>query len=143
MLGTLAKWLRIIGFDTYFADQKTDDLELLKIAKKQNRVLITRDKELIQRCKKQKIKHIQMFTTDLDEQIKQILKNFELDEKLFLTRCLLCNSIVTKIDKKNVFGKVPKKVFENNDDFWYCKKCDKIYWMGTHTRNMLKKIKSF
>jgi len=143
MLGTLAKWLRIIGFDTYFADSQIDDKELLKIAKKQDRIIITRDKELIQRCKKQKINFIQMLTTDLDEQIKQTLKNIEIDEKLFLTRCLLCNSKVSKIDKEKILNKIPENLRENNDDFWYCKKCDKVYWMGTHTEDMLKKIKSF
>ena len=59
MLGTLATWLRLFGFDTFYANAEMDDDELLKIAEKENRVLITRDKELIIRAKKKNIKVIE------------------------------------------------------------------------------------
>ena len=73
MLGTLAKWLRIYGFDTFFASSQIKDEDLVEIAKNENRTLITRDKELIYSAKRQNIKTIELKTTDLDEQIKQVL----------------------------------------------------------------------
>ena len=140
MLGTLAKWLRICGFDTYYENNFIDDNDLLEIAEKDNRVLITRDKELIYNAKRRNIDVIQINTIDIDEQLKIIIKKYSVEKDLILSRCLLCNSIVKPIKKEDVEGKVPEKVFENNENFWYCKKCKKYYWKGTHFENMIKKI---
>ena len=139
MLGTLAKWLRIYGFDTFYADYETDDNELLRIAKKDNRTLITRDKELTYCGKRENLNVIELKTTDLDKQLKQVLKQVKIDKKTFLSRCTLCNTTIYPIKKDEVKDKVPKKVFENNNKFWFCKKCDKIYWKGTHYDEMIKK----
>lgn len=141
MLGTLAKWLRIFGYDTFFANNIISDNDLINVAKNEDRVLITRDKELIQKSKKQKIRVIGIDTIDLDGQIRIVLENFEIDEKLFLSRCTICNSEVEKIDKKLVKGKVPKKVFEKQNRFFYCQNCDKYYWFGSHYDKMVNKIK--
>ncbi len=140
MLGTLAKWLRICGFDTYYANNFLDDNDLLKIAEKENRLLITRDKELVYNAKRRNLKVIQIKTTNIDEQLKTLFQNFNLDESLFLSRCLLCNTLVKPIDKKEIKDKVPKHVFENNENFWYCKNCNKYYWKGTHFENMKNRL---
>ena len=70
MLGTLAKWLRLFGFDTFYANQEIEDEELLQVAKKEDRVIITKDKQLIARGKKEKLSVIEMDTTNLDEQLR-------------------------------------------------------------------------
>ena len=141
MLGTLAKWLRILGFDTYFANQVIKDIELLEIAKKEERILITRDKELVQRCKKRQIKFISISSIDLDEQLKTTLKNININEDQILTRCTVCNSILEEIDKEKVKGEVPEKVFQYKEKFWFCKNCKKYYWHGSHFDKMISKIK--
>jgi len=141
MLGTLAKWLRIYGFDTFYANSETNDDELLRITKKENRTLITRDIELIYRAKRENLIVIEVKTTDLDEQLKLVLKHVKVDKNTFLSRCTLCNTAIHAIKKDEVKNKVPKKVFENNNKFWFCKKCDKIYWMGSHYEKMKDKIK--
>ncbi len=140
MLGTLAKWLRIFGFDTYYANSKIDDAELLEVAKKENRTLLTRDKELIYNARRENLKIIKINTTDLDEQLRLVLQNVKIDETKFLSRCTLCNTVLDEIKKENVQNNVPKKVFENNEEFWFCPKCNKHYWMGSHYDKMLKKI---
>lgn len=140
MLGTLAKWLRILGFDTYFANSEISDEELIDIAKKENRIIISRDKELIQKCKKQKIEVIEIKELNLDKQLNQALNSLEIDKKMILTRCTLCNSIIQKISKDKVEGKVPEKVFEHNDKFWVCLRCKKYYWMGSHYDKIFRKI---
>lgn len=140
MLGTLAKWLRICGFDTYYANNLLDDNDLLKIAEKENRVLITRDKELVYNARRRNLNVIQIDDTNLDEQLKIIFEKYSLDDDLFLSRCLLCNTIIKPIKKENIKGKVPERVFESNENFWYCKKCKKYYWKGTHFENMINKI---
>ena len=141
MLGTLAKWLRIFGFDTSFADSNIEDEKLIKLTKDEERVLITRDKNLIFDARRENIKVIKIISTDVNDQLRQVLKNTKIDEIFFLSRCLLCNNLVEKISKKNVKKIVPKRVYENNKKFWYCNICDKVYWKGSHFENMIQKIK--
>ena len=141
MLGTLAKWLRIFGFDTLFADSNIEDGKLLKLAKDEERILITRDKNLIIDARRENIKVIKIISTDINDQLRRVLKNTKIDEKFFLSRCLLCNNLVEKISKKNVKKIVPDRVYEKNKKFWYCKICDKVYWRGSHFENMIQKIK--
>lgn len=136
MLGTLAKWLRIYGYDTFYANNEMDDADLLEISKGENRILISRDKKLIQMARRENLKTFEIKTTDLDEQISIVLRRINIDETKFLSRCLLCNNEVEEIKKENVRGKVVDRVFENNDKFWFCKKCNKIYWKGTHYKKM-------
>ena len=141
MLGTLAKWLRIYGFDTFYADSETDDDELLRITKEENRTLITSDIELSYDAKRENLNVIIVKTTNLDEQLKLVLKHTKIDENKILSRCILCNSKLDIIIKNEVKDKIPKKVFENNEKFWFCKKCDKTYWMGSHYDKMKTKMK--
>ena len=140
MLGTLAKWLRIYGFDTFFVNSEMDDAKLLEITKKENRILITRDKKLIQTARRENIKTIEVKTTDINEQISTILDDTETNKTKVLSRCILCNTKVDEIKKEDVKGKIPERVFNNNEKFWFCKKCNKIYWKGTHYEKMFEKI---
>jgi uncharacterized protein with PIN domain len=141
MLGSLAKWLRLIGFDTFYANAEMDDDELIRVAKKEDRVVITRDKELMSKMKKQKLPIVELNTTDIDEQLKIVLKDVSINQKNVLSRCSVCNIILDEIKKKDVRGKVPERVFENNEKFWFCSNCNKIYWMGTHYDKIKNKIK--
>jgi uncharacterized protein with PIN domain len=142
MLGTLAKWLRIYGFDTYYATSDISDDKLLNIAKKENLVLITRDKNLVYRARRQIINFIEIKSTDLDEQLSTVLKGCAISEDNVLTRCLLCNSTLNDIDKKEVKDNVSERVFNSNEKFWFCNKCKKIYWKGSHYDKMLEKMNS-
>ena len=78
---------------------------------------------------------------DLDEQLKHVIKKEYIDEKMILSRCSLCNTVLVEIKKNDVKTKVPEKVYKNNDRFWFCSKCDKIYWMGSHYNKIKSKIK--
>jgi uncharacterized protein with PIN domain len=140
MLGTLAKWLRIYGFDTFYANSSIKDAELIKISKDEKRILISRDKELIQIARRENIKTIGLKTIDIDEQIKGILGDLKFDKSQILSRCIICNSEIEEIFKEEIKEKVPKMVFENNEEFWFCKKCNKIYWKGSHYEKMIEKI---
>jgi len=140
MLGTLAKWLRIYGFDTFYATDEMEDDELIEIAKNEDRLLITRDKELAQISRRENIKVIEIADIDIDNQLKQVLNDFKIDKNKILTRCLICNSLLDNIEKKKVKSKIPEGAFQLNEKFWICKKCDKIYWKGSHYENMLEKI---
>jgi uncharacterized protein with PIN domain len=140
MLGTLAKWMRIFGLDTFYASGEMDDSELVEICKNEKRALITRDKDLIIIARRENIKTIEIKSTDINVQIRMIISDIKIDSKKFLSRCILCNSKVIDIKKIEVKGKVPERVYKNNKKFWYCKNCDKIYWKGSHFENMIEKI---
>jgi len=140
MLGTLAKWLRILGFDMFYVNDTMTDDELLDIAKNEKRIIISRDKELIVRGKKKNLTTIEINTTNLDEQIQQVLKLIRIDEQVVLSRCILCNTILETKEKNLVQGNVPKKIFENNDEFWFCSTCNKYYWKGSHYEKIINKI---
>jgi uncharacterized protein with PIN domain len=140
MLGSLAKWLRILGFDTYYPDVSFDDDAVLDIAQQQNRVLLSRDKQLIQRGKKAHLAVLEIQTTNLLEQLTCVLSKIPVDEHTILTRCTLCNSPLQSIEKTKVKRYVPQKVYNTRPEFWYCPVCQKYYWMGTHYENMMEKI---
>jgi hypothetical protein len=142
MLGTLAKWLRILGYDTEYV-RDGDDSKILKKAHAEERILITRDKELSTKCKNS----VLVESTELEKQIEKVMEStsIEIDEKNMLSRCTLCNAPVIKINKNKVIKKVPSYAYETHDDFWICTECGRIYWMGTHWENMkqfIKKINS-
>ena len=135
MLGTLAKWLRIFGFDTVY-EAGMDDDDILKLATEENRIIISRDRELCGR----KPDSILLKTTDLDEQIGQVLKLHSADEKNLLSRCLECNSLLQITARQDVpAASVPDDILQRYDEYWHCAKCDKYYWPGMHFENMKQK----
>ena len=140
MLGSLAKWLRILGFDTFYPDATFDDDAILNIAQQQGRVLISRDKQLIQRGKKAHLSVLELQTTNLHEQLTSVLSKIPANEHTILTRCTLCNNPLQPIEKIKVKPYVPENVYNTRHEFWYCPVCQKYYWMGTHYENMMEKI---
>jgi len=140
MLGTLAKWMRIYGLDTFYASSEMDDSALVEICKKEKRTLITRDKDLLIRARRENLKTIEIKSIDINNQIRTIISDIETDSEKFLSRCILCNSKVIDINKIEVKERVPERIYKNNEKFWYCKKCNKIYWTGSHFENMIEKI---
>lgn len=142
MLGTLAKWLRLCGLDTYYASQKNTDDELLIIAEKEHRVLITRDKELYQRAKKRGITTLLTMSRLLSEQLNLFFQTYPMisDELSPLSRCSLCNTIITPVEKDQVEHKVPQRIYLQHDHFWICPHCQQIYWKGTHYDKILATI---
>ena len=132
MLGSLAKWLRILGYDTKYVKDVSDE-KIIEIAEKEGRIVLTRDKLLAR-----KSKGIYINERDVEEQLKKVIEslNLDIEEEKILTRCTICNIKVTKIDKDKVKGKVPEYVWNNNEDFWICPSCKRIYWIGSHWNKM-------
>ena len=135
MLGTLAKWLRIFGFDTIYQAGMDDD-EILKLAVEENRIIISRDRELCRR----KSDSIFLEATDLDEQILRVLEFYSPDKNKILSRCLECNYLLQKVACQDIEkANVPEDILERYDEFWHCEKCNRYYWPGTHFENMKQK----
>ncbi len=136
MLGSLAKYLRFMGYDTYYVKNNVKDDEILEICKKENRILITRDYELSKKCDNS----IYIDDIKLEKQIKFLINKLNLNFDNALSRCSLCNTELIKIDKENVKNLVPINVYNNIDEFYYCTNCKKVYWFGSHTKNIIKRL---
>ncbi len=138
MLGKLARWLRILGFDAFF-DPSLPLNHLIEMSKSSNVIFITRRKSLPDDVFLQNICYIP--SERIEEQIRFVIKKFNLDTRMNLfTRCLECNTEVISIDKSLAKGKVPDKSFEGYENFYQCPKCKKIYWKGGHFLNTIKKL---
>jgi len=139
-LGKLSKWLRILGYDTLFS-QSIEDTELVSRALKEDRLILSRDQQLKRFQSAEKNLFLLSFNQPM-EQLKEVLKKFNLkpDEKNHFTRCIVCNTVLVPVPKKDVENKVPPFVFKTQESFVYCSKCDKLYWAGTHVKNLKKKI---
>ena len=129
-LGRLARWLRILGFDTiYFkSDNKAT---LILIALREDRFIVTRSKYKRQGLKK---KTIELSSNELKLQLKELIKTLDLkiEEKRMFTRCTLCNEELVEVGKQEVQNLVPEYVYETQKAFMKCPSCNKIYWQGSH-----------
>ncbi len=138
MLGRLAKWLRLLGFDTlYYSD--ISDMRLLKIAKEQGRVVLTRDTRLIN------IRGIKNYilikANDPFQQLLEVIHALNLKDFNPLSRCVICNGQLSVFsDKNEIKDSVPEHVFLNSRVFLKCNDCGKLYWEGTHPKMFREKL---
>lgn len=140
MLGKLAKWLRILGYDTLYVTYADCDKDLIELAEAEDRILLTRDTAL---ARSWLVPTLLIKSEKIDEQIIQVSRRFNLDmEKYLLSRCPKCNITLTPIKKEKIKDKVPLLVYDTYKEFWRCKGCKRVYWTGTHWENIKKKIKS-
>ena len=140
MLGNIAKKLRLLGYDSEFSSNMNDD-ELILKAEKENRIIITKDELLSHQARKKNVQLIHVTANNEVEQLVQIYKNLELAKYMISstkTRCTICNGQLDPIDKNQAAAKVPDGVLEQTDHFWKCSKCDRIYWEGSHIKNLQK-----
>ena len=130
MLGRLAKWLRIAGFDVLYSNKFSDD-ELIEISNREDRVLLSRDTRLL--IRKPVTKFLFLETQEIQSQIRQVFRSMSILELEFpLTRCLSCNDILMEANRESVRSRVPAFVYNTQSHFKSCPKCGKIFWAGTH-----------
>ncbi len=134
MLGNLARKLRLLGYDSKYSSS-IEDSDLIQMAEKQRRIIITKDENLSKGAEKAGIMVVLIRGKDEIEQIIQVatklgLSNFVIDSNS--SRCVDCNGKLETIDKIRVMNKVPSGIYERQEKFWMCRDCKKIYWEGTH-----------
>ena len=134
-LGKLAKYLRLMGFNTLYFPHIEDD-DLVAIAHDEDRIILTRDRELSQR---KDVPVLFLEPTDTKEQLKALIDYYHLKEHHNpFSRCIVCNTPLQVVEKKDIIDKIPQKVKKHFDYFEYCPKCDRIYWKGDHYRHMIE-----
>jgi uncharacterized protein with PIN domain len=137
MLGRLCRWLRLIGEDAeYFTGDDKGGIVYRSL--KDRRIILTRDTRL---SKKRALKIYYVTSDDFREQLKQVINEFNIaiDSNRIFTRCIQCNNALKPFPRKMVEGKVPEYVFQTQEEFSVCDRCQKIYWKGTH-RDLIKKV---
>lgn len=142
MLGNIAKKLRLLGYDCKYYAIITDE-QLLSIAKNENRILVTKDTEIANIGKKRNIATLDLMDTDEITQLTTILKHMDVHNcKIDMTdiRCAICNYVLQPIEKERILNRVPIGISQTVSQFWTCNCCNRVYWEGTHIRNLRKLV---
>ena len=141
MLGKLTRWLRILGHNVKYSN-RLDDNQLLTIAKKERRILLTRDLELYQQATAKGVNAFYFEGTDEAERLAQLAKRFgiKLEVDMTISRCPKCNTRVKPIEKEKIADKIEKSTFTYYNEFWQCPKCEQIYWQGAHWTRIRKTL---
>ncbi len=142
MHGKVAKWLRLLGFDVFYSATINDE-ELIELTQKNKAILITSDEELYYKAVKLNLQAMLLKIKKKNQMLKEILKalNISYNDINIGSRCMICNALLVKIEKDKVINILPQNIIERNSEFWYCEKCNKYYWYGSHWKNIEKEIK--
>jgi uncharacterized protein len=139
MLGKLARWLRILGYDTTYK-QDIADGELVRSALDEGRTILTRDTLLVKRLPPGSFLFI------MDDapagQLRQAVHELGLavEEARLLSRCVVCNGELYQADKESVRSIVPDYPLNASSRFDRCAGCGKVYWLGTHKTRILTRL---
>jgi len=138
MLGRLARWLRLYGYDTLYGIENDD--EIIATAKREERVILTKDVALARRAERLGVNVFLLRSNSLEGQVEELMSLGVEFGELFppKARCPKCNGPIKAVPKEAAKGKVPRRVYENYNEFYVCQNCGQIYWPGKQWREMLK-----
>jgi uncharacterized protein with PIN domain len=130
MLGRLARWLRILGFDTAY-EPDLDDGDLVRRAVRQRRIILTRDRRLPDEWRVSGVRVLGAQTPM--EQLREVEAAFAIcrDAQPF-TRCSRCNERLHAASSDDVGPDVPPRVLLDRKRFRRCPRCRRVYWSGSH-----------
>ncbi len=128
MLGRLARWLRLVGYDTLYDPRYGDD-ELVRLARAEGRILLTRDRALARR---RGVRTLFIASQCLQEQLSQVVRDLGLEGERAFSRCSVCNQRLESVPKSWAWGHVPPYTFATQREFRLCPACNRFYWRGTH-----------
>ena len=136
-VGRLARWLRALGYDASY-HTRIDDSELVREAAAENRVVLTRDRDLTRRRVIQTgvVRAVLIRDDDVISQLRQVFSELGLELKDALTRCIECNSELVSRVPATVVERVPPYVRSTQSRYAECPECGRVYWAGTHWQRM-------
>ncbi len=138
-LGTLARYLRMCGFDSIYRNDYTD-VEIIELSVKEKRCILTRDVGIL---KKNKVLRGYWIRNQLPvKQLEEVIERFDLAKMIKpFSLCIECNAKLNKIEKEKIENLLPPKVKKIHTEFYRCPNCKKIYWKGTHYKSMTNLIR--
>ena len=141
-VGKLARWLRMMGYDTLFFDG-SDDSQLVATALSEDRVVLTRDTQIMKRrvVTTGRLRAVLIESDEPEGQMRQVIEALKLDCQTGLfTLCLECNQPLVERSPQQVKEFVPPYVFQTQANYRQCPDCHRVYWRGTHWEAMNKKL---
>jgi uncharacterized protein with PIN domain len=137
MLGKLARWLRMMGQDVTY-NTKLNDNELLRLAKVDARVLLTKDYELYKRAIGRGLESFYVEGKRESERLAEIAKRYGLTLEIDMdqSHCPLCNAPLKATPKAELKDKIEANTYTYYDRFWRCPNCGQIYWQGAHWKQI-------
>ncbi|HKZ95069.1 MAG TPA: Mut7-C RNAse domain-containing protein [Candidatus Bathyarchaeia archaeon] len=141
MLGKLTRWLRMLGHDVEYVGS-IDDKDLMARAKKESRILLTRDLELYRQAI---TKGAEAFLIESPNQTASLASlarrfGFKLEVDAKVSRCPKCNGELCVVSKSNIAVKIPATTSSNYDEFWQCQNCGQVFWRGAHWQKIEKTL---
>lgn len=144
-VGKLAKWLRMMGYDTLFFNGDNDS-RMIALAHKEGRVILTKDTQIMRRrlITNGQIKALLIRGDKPEMQMRQVITTFNLDPQFRpFSICLECNQSLRERSKPQLQDLVPPYVFQTQSQYMECPTCHRIYWRGTHWQAMTRKLAGF
>lgn len=136
----VVRWLRAIGIDTKWEDA-ISDADLVRRAIEEKRFVLTLDKRLLREFRADNL--FLLSSDQPTEQIREIIRHFNIRKQAdFFTRCLVCNTPLRRAQAEEITENAPLRVRENNENFYFCPICSKVYWEGSQTRRMREAIEN-
>jgi uncharacterized protein with PIN domain len=137
-LGRLASYLRLLGFDSVY-DNNRDDSELARLSHDEGRILVTRDTGLLKR--KEVVYGYFVRETDPIQQSIEVVRRFDLFHAVSpFRRCLRCNTVLIPISKDSIIERLELQTRQYYDEFRTCPSCDRVYWKGSHYDHMQRVV---
>lgn len=132
-VGKLAGMLRVLGYDTLFINP-IEDGELVEIARREGRVLLTKDRDIFRRrpVASSQVRALRIEGDDWRAQLAQVVRAFHLQTQPQFTRCLECNTPLQPRTREEAQPHVPPHVYRTHSSFHTCPTCGRHYWKGTH-----------
>lgn len=138
MLGHLARDLRLLGYDVAY-DPRVDDDELLEQARRDGRLLLTKDRELARRAGRD-ARLVQ--AVPATEALREVLDALHLrpEPTAMLTRCTRCGGRLAPVASSEASDAVPRSVLDAHAVLDRCSRCGHHYWEGTHARSIRERL---
>ncbi len=135
--GRLTKWLRALGYDAVFL-RHGDAADLVRRALREGRVIVTKDRKLLQRrvVVRGQVRVAPITADHLAQQLRELFQAVSLDRDRAFTRCMECNVGLEPVEKEHIREEVPPYVYRTQESFSRCPQCRRVYWPGTHWAHM-------
>jgi len=140
MLGRLAKWLRVLGYDTHYQSHYLEG-QLVGLMS-QHRRLVTRDRA---RCSRY-YEAVFIHWDHVGEQLNELHSLLDLnpDPSKWFTRCVRCNTLLETAHEEEAMERVPEYVFyENRGRIKICRSCGRYFWPGSHRNRMMRQLNAW
>lgn len=139
-VGRLSQLLRLIGLDTEYIPEASDET-IAEISHQENRIVLTKDRGLLKRKKITYGRFVRAIHPE--QQLKEIVCFFGLKGPFnTFSRCLRCNSDILNVEKEAILDRLEPKTKRYYSDFRICRSCNQIYWQGSHYEKLIAMLKN-